>query len=94
LSAIAVTGDITVYAKLDAKLVAARPSLSKRLGSQLIEIFMQTSRSGVDVFYDDLDTCMLVAPLGAHAPAANSTSACTAPAQYPCNKRSSLELDT
>jgi hypothetical protein len=37
---------------------------------------------------------MLVALLGAHAPAANSTCACTAPAQYPCEKRSSLELAT
>src|SRR6516162_9308044 len=37
--------------------------------------------------------CLLVAPFGAHAPAANSTSASTAPAQYPCKKRSFFELE-
>src|SRR5450759_3727113 len=42
--------------KRTAKLVGTRPSFSKRLGSYLIEIFMQASWSGVDVFYDDLDT--------------------------------------
>src|SRR5450756_30306 len=41
--------------KRTAKLVGTRPSFSKRLGGYLIEIFMQASWSGVDVFYDDLD---------------------------------------